>query len=166
MISDLEAQFKNIAYATDKIQNQHPILKYETYYYTILVLISVSFIIFVMYKFVIQYISIIKLRSRHSWSFPNLTRATHPMPTEQNPTLNLEACAKLLETFPITSRLSRKINPLLNIVFHLLMKLLVNFVTSTPKFSFTPGRCILSLKANAPTHPFMLTHNSLMCRVS
>lgn len=94
--SDVESKFKSISDAADKIKNQHPILKYETHYSTLLVIISVSCIIFIIYKFFM----LIKSHSRHSWSFPIITRATRPMSTEQNPTLNLEPRAKFTENIP------------------------------------------------------------------
>lgn len=96
---DLKSKFKTIYDEADQIQNQHPILKYETHYSVAIILILISIFLFFMYKFVI----VIKSRSRHSWSFPNLIRIARPTSPEQNPTLNLEPCVKFTQSTPVNT---------------------------------------------------------------
>lgn len=96
---DLKSKFKTMSEEADKIQNQHPILKYETHYSVAIILILISILLFFIYKFLI----VIKSRSRQSWSFPNLIRIARPMSPEQNPPVNLEPCVKFTQTVPVNT---------------------------------------------------------------
>ncbi|KAL0818789.1 hypothetical protein ABMA28_008116 [Loxostege sticticalis] len=79
---ETKSKLRSISDQTDKILNQHPIIKYETHYSVIFIIFICSVLIYCIFKMFLY----IKSRSRLTYLFPRSSRADPvDLPVEQTP---------------------------------------------------------------------------------
>ncbi|KAL0869369.1 hypothetical protein ABMA27_007615 [Loxostege sticticalis] len=79
---ETKSKLRSISDQTDKILNQHPIIKYETHYSVIFIIFICSVLIYCTFKMFLY----IKSRSRLTYLFPRSSRADPvDLPVEQTP---------------------------------------------------------------------------------